>query len=488
MNEIKYFLGIDFGTTNSASVVIQKVGKEMRTIKLGDEHGGPLPSFVAIDNITGKIFTGREPWIERNELSQSATIFKSLKTFLDTDKTWMAGGRSWSVIEIIGILFKAIKDNAKEHIGKDINEAVVSIPVGFSSKKRKALRQAAELGGITINEFINESSAAFFENYKSLKRFSKVAIFDWGGGTLDVSLVEAKDKKINELAINGMPFGGDDIDYKLAKWIHGKICSNNNKDVAFENVPLSYKDSLLYEVERAKQNLSHDYITSISLRKYMDLSMVNEQISYEEFEELIKIDVLRAMSTLENCVESANMDMNELEAIILIGGSSNLRVLHDMVQTKWTDIHIEVPDDPGWSTAMGTAYLNVYPGSLKLNQDIGLLLSDNTFYKIHGKDEVIPVNAKTFSFGTVDDSIDARFLFSDNTYTVTNKNLQVIESISTQVYGFRNETLELEAEIEEDLTFKARIKSNHKPGDYEVECEISNLRFYYELPNILEEL
>lgn len=488
MSEVKYYFGIDFGTTNTATVVIQEIDENKKIIKLGDEFGGPFPSFVAIDRITGKSYTGRKAWIERNELSESAEIFKSLKSNLGETKRRIIAGKEWIEEEIIATFFYSLKENAKEYTNREIDSAVISIPIGFSSKKRQALRNAARIGGIEIKAFISEPSAAFFHNYKSLKRFSKVAIFDWGGGTLDISLIEVNDKKIHELAIKGMSFGGDDIDYKLAKWFHTKICNKQNKDVSFESVSLTDKDRLLFECENAKLNLSNEDITSISLRSYMDLSMIIESITYDEFEELIKIDVMKAILLLEECVESANMSMKELDAIVLIGGSSNLRVLQEMVLKRWSDIHIEVPEEPGWSTAIGAAYLGMYPGALKLNQDIGLILSDNSFYPLFEKEQELPATMKTLTFGTVDDSQDALFLFSDNTYATDSFDLNITAIKSLQVYGFQNEKIELKTEIDDELTFKTIIKSNHKPLENIEELEISDLRFYYELPSILEEL
>ena len=210
-SNIKYYFGIDFGTTNSALVTL-KVDERSRIItqKCGDDEERPIPSVVAIDK-EGNVFAGREAWRKKMQLRESCEYFSSIKTILDSEKEYEIAGKIWTPVDIAGEVFKHLKSIVKDRVNVDMTdkEAFISIPIGFSANKRSKLRQAAAKAGIKIKSFVSEPTAAFFANYEELKSSSVVAIFDWGGGTLDVSIIRHSNGKIFELAKEGMNVAGD---------------------------------------------------------------------------------------------------------------------------------------------------------------------------------------------------------------------------------------------------------------------------------------
>lgn len=178
---LKYYFGIDFGTTNSATVGYVVMDEKPEMVKYGDEEGRPIPSVVAIDRTTGNVFTGRDAWDKKMELSESCEYIPSVKTILDTEQVKTIAGREWTAVDVASEVFKQLKVNVKNRTGIDMEEATVAIPVGFSASKRAKLREAAEKAGIRVRSFISEPTAAFFANYNELKSSSIVAVFDWGG-------------------------------------------------------------------------------------------------------------------------------------------------------------------------------------------------------------------------------------------------------------------------------------------------------------------
>ena len=208
---LQYYFGIDFGTTNSATVGYIVKNQKLEYIKYGDEEGRPIPSVVAIDRNTGEVYTGRRAWDKKMELSETCEYISSVKTSLDSEKKKIIAGREWSNTDIATEVFQTLKRSVWDRTGIEMEEATVAIPIGFSSEKRIKLRQAAENAGIRIRSFVSESTAAFFANYNELKSSSLVAIFDWGGGTLDISVLRHNDGKVSELATVGLEIAGDYI-------------------------------------------------------------------------------------------------------------------------------------------------------------------------------------------------------------------------------------------------------------------------------------
>lgn len=141
---LKYYFGIDFGTTNSATVGYVVMEQRPEVIKYGDEEGRPIPSVVAIDKMTGAVFGGRDAWDKKMELSESCEYISSVKTVLDTEEVKTIAGHDWSAADVASEVFKYLKANVRNRTGIEMEEATVAIPVGFSATKRAKLREAAE--------------------------------------------------------------------------------------------------------------------------------------------------------------------------------------------------------------------------------------------------------------------------------------------------------------------------------------------------------
>lgn len=486
--QLHYYTGIDFGTTNSAMVSMTVSGQGRNFTNCTDEMGGPFPSLLAIDKETGKLYTGRRAWQDRRKLSSQYEIINSIKSYLGTEKLWHIAGETWTPEKIAAQILVGLKKNAEERHKIPLERATFSIPVGYSSEKRMALRTAAQLAGIEVVGFISESTTAVLRSYESLKKYRHVAVFDWGGGTLDVSIIELNKDGIHEIAVKGLEIGGDEIDLMLARFIHTKIARKKGSSLSFEDMSPEWQDRLLVKAEAAKKALGDDDSTSITIPRYGELGAVIEQIDIDAFSLLIEPLINEAIMTLESAVKESGLSMNQIECILMIGGSSYLRPLQEKIEIRWLTQQIEFPDESEWFVAGGAAVLNQQPGTYVLNQDIGVLLSDGNLYPVKNKNSPIPSISEVHEFGIIEESENARFIFAVNSDDKTESDKKIIGYVTIPTYGFVDEKIILTTEVNEDMVFVATIKSSHHPIQHEIKYEYSTLKFYYKMIEVKKEV
>ena len=317
--------GIDFGTTNSGLVGFER--GHLRSF--GHDQQIPLPSIVAINRLTGKIQAiGRDAWEHQEELGEQCVIIRSVKGWLgDPNKSWLVGPRTWTPEQIVSELLKSLKKKL-EQAGGSITEAVCTIPVGFVAKRRSALRRAANAAGIQVKTFVSEPTAAVCRHFRLLRKWPKVVVFDWGGGTLDISVVAIEGHTVNELATQGVALGGDDIDHKLAQFVHTQICNDRGLDRAYEAVDLRSRDRLREMVEAAKRRLSREEQADVTLISYSGLLDVSYSLTAETFQKLLNPEYEQVYAALSDVVQrQAQTSFEEIGCVLMVGGSSKLRGL-----------------------------------------------------------------------------------------------------------------------------------------------------------------
>lgn len=477
--ELKYFFGIDFGTTNSATVGYVVMDQKPESVQYGDDEGRPIPSVVAIDKTTGGIFTGRDAWDKKIELSESCEYISSVKTILDSEQIRTIAGKEWTAVDVASEVFKQLKANVKERTGIDMESATVAIPVGFSSGKRAKLREAAQKAGIHIRSFISEPTAAFFANYDELKSSSVVAIFDWGGGTLDVSIVQHINGKVSELATTGKGIAGDYIDDKIAKRIHAKIARNKGIEMAFADMPSSAQDMMRVRAERAKRMLGDDDTATISINNYGVYGACRETLEYDWFADIVDPEVTMAMECLDEAIRQSGVGLANIDRIVLVGGSSNLRPLLERMDKKYGD-KLFFPEETMWNVGQGAAMLAMTPGGYYSNQSIGIVLSDNAYYEILKPDTPIGGWTHTCHFGIVDSSKEARFIFGGS--PDIDSSPEKYKTLSVPAYRFLQEQIVLKTSIDQNMVFTAIAGSNMQTEEFRRLWEYTQLKCYYKLP------
>lgn len=481
MSKLKNYFGIDFGTTSSATVGFSIMGDEINKILYSDDEGRPLPSVVAIDKTTGEVFTGRNAWEKRMELSETCEYIASVKTLLSDDE-WKceAGGQIWTSVDVAAKVFASLKDSVKERSGLDMNEACVAMPVGFSAEKRKKLRKAAEMAGIKITSMVSEPTAAFFANYNDLRDSSIVTVFDWGGGTLDVSVIEHKNGKVSELATNGMNIAGDDIDRKLAQKIHTRIARKKGIKLNFEDMPSICQDMLLVRSERAKRALSDDDDANVSINKYGEFGAFRETVDYDWFAEIVEPEVNKAVECLRKTIRESGVNKANIDRILMVGGSSNLRPLVDKLEAEFGD-KLYFPDETMWNVGEGAGKLAENPGNYYSNQYIGIKLSDGSVFNLLEPGQKLENWKIKYNFGIVDSSEEARFVFAGSS-DIENGSYKY-NTLSIPAYRFLQEQITVEAYVDENLIFSAEAHSNMRTEEFGRFWDYTQLKCYYKLPD-----
>lgn len=474
------YFGIDFGTTSSATVGYMVMDHTPEEFLYGDEEGRPIPSVVAINKKTGEVFTGRDAWDKKMELSESCEYISSVKTILDKDTVITIAGREWSPVDIAAELFKALKANVKERTDIEMTAATVAIPIGFSPEKREKLRMAAENAGITIKSFISEPTAAFFANYDELRSSSIVAVFDWGGGTLDVSVLQNENGRISELATVGSNIAGDFIDNKIAQRIHSKIARKKGQEIAFGDMPSSAQDMMRVRSERAKRALGDDDTATISINNYGPYGACREILDYDWFADIVEPEVQMAMDCLKKAIDQSGVGLANIDRIVLVGGSSNLRPLLERMDSVYGD-KLFFPEETMWNVGQGAAKLSMTPGSYYSNQSVGIVLSDNSYFELLPKDTSINGWRKECHFGIVDTNKEARFVFGGS--PDIEESPERFKSLEVPAYRFLQEQLIIQALVDSDLVFRVIAGSTMRPKEFQRVWEYPQLKCYYKLPD-----
>ena len=480
MNDQFSWFGIDFGTTNSAaSSMTGDTKNSVHQINYGDDEGRPYPSIVAIHKTTGKVISGREAKIRRNELEGEYQYFTSIKTIIGTDIKYQIAGKTWTPIDIAAEIFKGIK--AKIGTSQQCKEAVVAVPVGFTSEKKINLREAARRAGITIKMFVSEPTAAYCSNYAMMQGYSNVAVFDWGGGTLDVAVLHIENGKVYELATDGMTIAGDDIDRKIAEKMHLEYCKKAGVNKAFSDVDDISKDRLLEKCEDAKIAFSDDEdMVRINLIRYDELGTVRGTIEYPFFAELIEPEINMAMDCLENAINKSGLNKRNIDCILCVGGSSKLRPLRERLISTYGEDMLMYPARVMWDIAKGASIICMASGHYGLNHDIGLVLSDNEFYPLIKKGQPLPCQEKTINVAIVDDSKEARFVLAD---AKLEKNRSFTQNVTVPAGGFLEEQFELSCFIDENNLFRLRIRSSRFMKEVLHAWTYDRVKVFYVLEN-----
>lgn len=471
------YFGIDFGTTNSAVHAITAIGDNIADeFDIGENDRRPLPSFVAIHKGTGEVVTGLDA---KGSIADEDEyqVFSSIKTIIGEDREWIIAGKNWTPVDIAAELFKALKKKAENSTRDTMTEAVVAVPVGFSSKKKNNIRKAALKAGINVLMFVSEPTSAYCSRSSEMRKYHNVAVFDWGGGTLDVVVLRIEGNIVHELSAVGITMAGNDIDRHLAERICMNVSSKSGDDFAFEDLSQKVQLRLLQKCEQAKCDLADEDIVTIMDANLDGHGMMMEKIDYPYFSLLIENEVNQAVDCLMRALADAGMNKESIDCILCEGGSSRLRPLQEKLLKIFERQKLIFPRKAMWDIATGVAQICYKPGCYTLNKPMGLMLSNNKFYPLFKVGQRVPTEEKTVSFGVIDGSEDARFIISDG-----DESSQTFSEIfPVKVRGFSDEVLKVSCYVDADMVFRMKIKSNRMPDDFFRVWTYSNLKVSYEI-------
>ena len=321
-------IGIDLGTTNSC-VAVMEGGKP--TVIANQEGARTTPSVVAFTK-TGERLVG-EP-AKRQAVTNADRTISSIKRDMGTDHGRSIDDKKYSPQQISAMILQKLKADAESYLGEKVEEAVITVPAYFNDAQRQATKDAGKIAGLEVKRIINEPTAAALAYGLDNEKEQKIMVYDLGGGTFDVSIIEIGDGVIEVLATNGdTHLGGDDIDNVITQYMIDDFKNKEGVDLSNDKMALQ---RLKEAAEKAKKELSSANTTNINLPfitatadgpKHFDMTLTRAK-----FEELIHDIVERTAIPVQNAMKDAGLNNSDLGKVLLVGGSTRIPCVQEKVK------------------------------------------------------------------------------------------------------------------------------------------------------------
>ncbi|MBY6293996.1 molecular chaperone DnaK [Nanohaloarchaea archaeon H01] len=359
-------IGIDLGTTRSATAVI----KDREPKILENSEGERItPSIVAFDD--GERLVGKPA--KNQMLTNEGNTVKSIKRHMGEDYSVELEGEEYTPQQISSYILQKLKKDAEDKLGEEVEKAVITVPAHFDDTQRQATKDAAEIAGLEAERILNEPTAASLAYGLDDERDQTVLVYDFGGGTFDVTVLEMGDGIYEVQSTEGdNDLGGDDFDQEIIDWVLEKFVDENGID-------LSKNDEALQRIrenaEEAKKELSSRKSTKINIPFIHqdddgDTYNLDYELTRSKFEDLVEDLIQRTTKPTETAIEDAGIDKNDIDEVILVGGTTRVPAVREHVQAiTGQEPNKEVSPDE--AVAMGAA---IQAGSISGEMDDILLL------------------------------------------------------------------------------------------------------------------
>ena len=342
-------IGIDLGTTNSCVAVLEGGKASVITNAEGERT---TPSVVSYKN--GEIKVGT---VAKNEAITSSDVVRSNKRYIGTDHKFHVNGKDVTSVEVSAQILMKLKKDAEAYLNDKVTKAVITVPAYFNDAQRQATKDAGKVAGLEVERIINEpTAAAIAYGIDKQDKNQKILVYDLGGGTFDVSVLEIGDGVYEVLATAGNnKLGGDDFDQRIIDYLVEEFKKQNGIDLSTDKLALQrLKDAS----EKAKKDLSSAVTTNISLPfitqgsngpLHLDITLTRAK-----FEELIRDLVESTTKQVKDALKEANLKASELDKVLLVGGSTRIPCVQELVR-KETGKEPSKEVNPDEVVAMGAA-------------------------------------------------------------------------------------------------------------------------------------
>lgn len=322
-------IGIDLGTTNSCVAVLEG---DVPTVIANKEGYRTTPSVLAFAK--DKTMLVGDPARRQAAVNAERTIF-SIKRHMGSDYRKKIDGKAYSPQEISAFILMKLKKDAEDFLGDTVTDAVITVPAYFNDAQRQATKDAGRIAGLNVLRIINEPTSAALAYGLDNGQAQKILVYDLGGGTFDVSIIEIGDHVIEVLATSGdNHLGGDDFDERIVQYLVEQFKKTEGINLSKDTAALQ---RLKEEAEKAKKELSSCMTTNINLPflamakdgpHHMDI-----QLSRSKFEELTKDLIERTVIPVENAIHDAGLTKSQIDMVLLVGGSTRIPAVQDKVRT-----------------------------------------------------------------------------------------------------------------------------------------------------------
>src|SRR5579884_3042199 len=434
-------VGIDLGTTNS-EIALVRDGQPV----VFEDNGDPiLPSFVGLSE-DGRLLVGaaaKNQWV----LAPERTI-KSIKRKMGQDVKVKLSDQEYRPQEISAMILKALRDRAAAQLGVPVNKAVITVPAYFNDAQRQATREAGELAGLEVVRILNEPTAASLTYDPSQRELHRLLVYDLGGGTFDVSIVQAQEGVVEVLASHGdTQLGGDDFDELLLNLVCDRFQQEHSVDL---RANLVARSRVLRAVEAAKRHLSYHPFARIEEEFIAEKDghplHLNLEISRTEYEELIRPLLDRTMDCVQRALDDANLVGSAVDKVVLVGGSTRTPLISELLTDRLgQEPHQEV--NPDLCVAMGAAI----QAGIIAGADVGAVLVDITPHSLGIK------------------CVDSQrgFPFEYHFAPIIHRNTPLPASRSELFYTFHDNQTEVEIDVYQGESDD--VRHNHRVGRFMVQ-------------------
>ena len=423
-------IGIDLGTTNSCVAVME--GGEAVVIP-NAEGNRTTPSVVAFSK-TGERMVGQVA--KRQAITNPENTVSSIKRQMGTDHKVTLNGKEYTPQQVSAMILQKLKADAEAYLGETVTDAVITVPAYFNDSQRQATKDAGTIAGLNVKRIINEPTAASLAYGIDKEEDQKIMVYDLGGGTFDVSIIEMGDGVTEVLATNGdTHLGGDDFDQRIIDWMADAFQTENGIDLRKDKMAAQ---RLKEAAEKAKIELSSAMSTQINLPfitadatgpKHLDMTLTRAK-----FNELTADLVDRTMTPVRKALQDAGLRASDLKKVLMVGGSTRIPAVYDAVK-KELNCEPFKGINPDECVAIGAAIQGgVLAGDVK-----GLLLLDVTPLslgietmggintKIIDRNTTIPVKKSQIFSTAVDNqpSVEVHVLQGERDFAKDNKTLGV---------------------------------------------------------------
>jgi molecular chaperone DnaK len=444
-------IGIDLGTTNSVVAVME--GGEP-TVITNSEGGRTTPSVVAFTK-DGSRLVGQVA--KRQAVTNPENTVYSIKRFMGRrfdevteeikqvpykvkaagsgDVRIEAGGKEWSPPEISAIILQKMKQSAEDYLGQKVDKAVITVPAYFNDAQRQATKDAGKIAGLEVMRIVNEPTAAALAYGLDKKKDETIAVFDFGGGTFDISILEVGEGVVEVKSTNGdTHLGGDDIDERLTEWIIEEFKKDQGIDLSNDKMALQ---RLKEASEKAKIELSSTMETEINLpfvtADQSGPKHLAMKLTRAKFEQLAEPILGRLKSPVEQAIKDAGLQAGKIDEVVLVGGSTRIPKVQEIVKGLFGGKEPNKSVNPDEVVAIGAA---VQAGVLS-GEKTDILLLDVTplslgietlggvFTKLIERNTTIPTR-KSEIFSTASDnqtSVEVHVLQGERQMATDNRTL-----------------------------------------------------------------